>query len=858
MAAPALQKTWQGGSTLGGTEFVNVVAGVTPKEALFLVKDAKVGFNSNPWTVIGSSDGVGSSMDGTDRWLDSGDILTWSSGNPRSWIVLQQAALGATFHCLLANPNTNDDPNGDDIIVTYNEGGFGVANGGTDGTASILPTPSDILKSFGPPSTDWAGAEGGAPTAKVLTCLSSTDGECTRFLLSKQSTGLPINMWGIEVPRLPPSEWTVPAVTYMFKSTVASGLSCLRWETMQASGANMRGLVGAQGGGVISAGMVPMGPMWSTVEVIDFQEDTRPNPMLYPVRLWGGDYLTTILNHGTLFDWYWCSRNPAGQHLLDEDTIPSPQDSTPQNAAFFPADTSNPNSSLQLASGAPSADLRFTTAMTLEFWVNLTSYNDGQNGSYCIDGSGFFGFGYKCWIQNNGFTFNVQLKNVSANGGTYTALLSGAAALGTWVHCAVTREVSNGEVKMFVNGTQIGATIIDDIGDNIGSGANETWTLGENANSLTDVHGYMAEVRAWNTVRTPAEISANYQQALVGNEAGLVAYWPLHTDFNDLTSNANNLTAVAGAATAAPSIDPIARPFAGDIVAPRTLVCTGDNVIGWLDDGETDLKYVGWEWSGVFDNIPLSTTDLKTYLDLSGLATTNEHLWASTALTGTSPPDTGDTGGFDMTLVVGAATNQADADFAGVARVLDSANISTAIAVSGSSKFIPAPMDGTKSFLAGITVRIDLLNTPGANNYLMSQHDSPNGWYLYFRDSGHASVPGQLVLATNQGGTETFAISTRQLIQDEPFTVFVNLDIAAGLLKLITPWEVITTPWVDLGDFSTTTTLHIFDNPNSAQDAMQGAIAHAFSFDYSSAVNAFIGSSHMNTYLLHTDGKLIP
>ena len=116
MASPALQKTWQGGSTGGGTEFVNVaVPGVVPKEVLFAIKQAKIGFNSNPWTVIGSSDGVASSMDGTDRWIDSGDIISWSPGNPRSWIVLQQTALGATFHCLLATLDTTADINGDDL-----------------------------------------------------------------------------------------------------------------------------------------------------------------------------------------------------------------------------------------------------------------------------------------------------------------------------------------------------------------------------------------------------------------------------------------------------------------------------------------------------------------------------------------------------------------------------------------------------------------------------------------------------------------------------------------------------------------------------------------------------------------------
>lgn len=333
MAAPALHKTWQGGSTAGGTQFVNVVVtGVTPKDTLWAIKNSMVNFFANPWTVIGSSDGVTSSMDGTDRWVDSGDIVYPTiSNDPFSWIVLQQTALGATFQVLLhASETLAADPQREHIGIAANAGGYGAANGGTDGAINSTPGVADGTRNFAVDGTDWLGAQNGGDTQKVLTCISSTDGACFRAIVSEQATGTPITGLGIEAPRLPPATLTNPVVVYLYKSTVASGLSCFRWETMADSVtngemfANVDNVIGAAGYSTIN--MMPMMPMFSTVEVVDLQEDDRPNPMLYPPMLIGADVgaaaKVTERYYGSLFDWYWCNRNVAGKHLLDLDTIP--------------------------------------------------------------------------------------------------------------------------------------------------------------------------------------------------------------------------------------------------------------------------------------------------------------------------------------------------------------------------------------------------------------------------------------------------------------------------------------------------------------------------------------------------------
>ena len=56
--------------------------------------------------------------------------------------------------------------------------------------------------------------------------------------------------------------------------------------------------------------------------------------------------------------------------------------------------------------------------------------------------------------------------------------------------------------------------------------------------------GKIDEVRIWNDTRTQGEIQANMDKTLVGNEAGLVAYYPMDVNNNleiiDKTSNANH------------------------------------------------------------------------------------------------------------------------------------------------------------------------------------------------------------------------------------------------------------------------------------------------------------------------------
>jgi len=94
---------------------------------------------------------------------------------------------------------------------------------------------------------------------------------------------------------------------------------------------------------------------------------------------------------------------------------------------------------------------------------------------------------------------------------------------GAWVHIAATREKSTGTLRVMVNGVLDGARTVT--AQTRSLTAPIYVTLGAN---IIDGHywsGIMDEVRMWNVVRTPAEITSTMHKTLVGNEPGLVGYW---------------------------------------------------------------------------------------------------------------------------------------------------------------------------------------------------------------------------------------------------------------------------------------------------------------------------------------------
>lgn len=206
MALPTLLKSWQFNVNQQVGSWSTALA--ANQSAMQAIKLSLKGFPLRPWTVWGSCDGHASTPsfgngDGADYWVSPATDILWAASGNHSWIVLRQAGLSskAAICVDLLSANTYQA-----TIVLSPSAGFGLANGGLNGTASARPTATDelLLLSAG----SWGGYNG-AYTWR-LHAMQSTRGECTRIAMMRG--GASVGLWMFDTVKNPISVWTTPAV----------------------------------------------------------------------------------------------------------------------------------------------------------------------------------------------------------------------------------------------------------------------------------------------------------------------------------------------------------------------------------------------------------------------------------------------------------------------------------------------------------------------------------------------------------------------------------------------------------------------------------------------------------------------
>jgi hypothetical protein len=873
---PALQKTWQGGTTLGGNDLVNQVISeasseLTARTALLAIKNALTTFNLNPWTVVSSSNGV--VADNSDNWASVADLVYPTTfGTAYSWIVLKQTNITGTFEVLLSMFDIlATDPDRQNLMIKVAAGGGYVA--GSINVQPFAPGGDVTINGSGDP---WLGSMTTAASC-VVSCIESSDGQCTRIVISDPDTGQGFTAFGFEVPRLPNPAWSTPWVAYFLGDTIASGLDCLRRAVMQETTPFHVQINNLTAGKLVTT-LRMTGPQRSTAEVIDEIQQS--------IYLWGGglfyDGVDAQNDWGTLFDWYWVNRNIGGAHALYGDSFPSQVDGTPQNAVFFPLDAAGPTSSLERA-GAAATNLRFTADMTLECWVDISSLNAGQGDNVLFAGKGVFSFGYLFFIKElNGDPnlLRLDIKYSNSNGSLASQSVNGLILVDTWAHVACTREKATGELKLFLNGVQIGSTLVDDIGADIGVETNNPWQLGNKQDSASaDHHGYMAEARAWSIVRTPAEILANYDKTLVGNEAGLQGYWPLHTDFNDLTANAYHLTGTAGNGTPAPAITARALPYTGALEDLRTFVCAGDVVWGWLDDSVTDLS--AFNWSGKFDIMPADTLEMETMLGIDGSESADlgnlSHEWriGLGGVNGVVDGGTLTSGIFNMGSAAGTPQYLSNSDYelgAAGREVFTIDGDDDAVATSGGQTTMVIPADpmtsAFRSFLYTIAFTPSAANDGAgiANRMLLHNREVSSikkGWRLSYQNNNGGSPRRLVALLAFDGVVEDVMISSFTFAYDLPVFAVVVHDFADNKMKMV----VAQGSTIQYDEFTMTLSGSFLANdrlvfgkspawhPNWGGSSY-GAIAQVSTFEWDAAIPSGFTRENVKRYLQYTDGIL--
>ena len=173
---------------------------------------------------------------------------------------------------------------------------------------------------------------------------------------------------------------------------------------------------------------------------------------------------------------------------------------------------------------------------TIEFWLNRGAWNNSFARIIDFDYSAAFA------IDRSGSTdkLNFQIKNnnfVSATDITQD----------TWIHVACVR--SGSTAYIYLNGTQDavqavnGSTFDYSVSTYFGVGANVTTNPGAETQTIK-----MTDLRFWKEARSLAQISANMNTHLVGNETNLIGNWQfINGSLADSTANVNTMGLQASA-----------------------------------------------------------------------------------------------------------------------------------------------------------------------------------------------------------------------------------------------------------------------------------------------------------------------
>ncbi len=247
---------------------------------------------------------------------------------------------------------------------------------------------------------------------------------------------------------------------------------------------------------------------------------------------------------------------PAGAYYVQ--SIIDDGSNTPSEACAGPIEVSHETSTgnthsldFELDNGqyayvtdSDQSGLDLTGDLTIEAWIKPESENtEGWIANKFRLNAGVGHRAYGFWIsadESLNFTYSTD-----GHGQNTTQVPWGYTA-NTWYHVAVTHDISDNEVRFFVDGnlmgtmqTSSGSSMFDSVAS-FAIGCNGSYT-GSPGNYFD---GKIDDVRVWNYERYPGEILFGMGEELSGSEPGLVGYWSLNGDLEDYSGNGNHLTPV--------------------------------------------------------------------------------------------------------------------------------------------------------------------------------------------------------------------------------------------------------------------------------------------------------------------------
>lgn len=198
MALPTLDKTWQ--FDVNQELITTGTAAGDAQQIIFAIKNSLIGFASNAWAVISSSDAF--SAGAGDKWLAVGDLIWNTDGNPHSWMHLRQTGISANFEVVIDLNYTG----GPSCSIIWSPTGFDTA-----GTTTNRPS-SSAGEEFILANSNWLQLNGAS--SQRFHVMQSTDGECTRLFGFNTWNGRFIFFLGFDKAKNPVPGWAVPAAVY--------------------------------------------------------------------------------------------------------------------------------------------------------------------------------------------------------------------------------------------------------------------------------------------------------------------------------------------------------------------------------------------------------------------------------------------------------------------------------------------------------------------------------------------------------------------------------------------------------------------------------------------------------------------
>jgi hypothetical protein len=186
---------------------------------------------------------------------------------------------------------------------------------------------------------------------------------------------------------------------------------------------------------------------------------------------------------------------------------------------------------------------------TLEAWIQTTA---SQGGTRFFNGLGLIyadvsgsGSDFGTSILNDHFCFGSGFADETVESTTVVTT-------GEWIHVAAVRTMSDGVLRVIVNGVQEGAINSNNFQP---VDASPTIHIGGNTIDSRYFEGAIDEVRVWDKARSAEEILATMNSRLSGEEANLVGYWNFDNDSElalDASATLNHGSPGGGDETKAP------------------------------------------------------------------------------------------------------------------------------------------------------------------------------------------------------------------------------------------------------------------------------------------------------------------